>query len=208
MHNSIISKVFNGSEMFFDKINGELYLNATKTAKHFNKRVDKWKENSQTVEYLKALSNCPLKGKLEFIISKEGRYGGTWIHKKLIIFFARWLNSDFAVWCDTQIDEIIKGKAEISKLIQQRTDLISVSTEEMEKEFKALEFVFKNSNISESEKQFLINQVSQKINFANLEKLKEYKEVFTLTQLLSEFQVGILPHNFNWKLRSFGIVKF
>jgi len=91
---------------------------------------------------------------------------------------------------------------------QKRTNLISVSTEEMRKEFEALEFALKNSNISESEKQFLINQVLQKINFANLEKLKEYKEVFTLTQLLLEFQVGILPHNFNWKLRNFGILKF
>ena len=102
----------------------------------------------------------------------------------------------------------MRTQLQISKPVQKRNDLISVSTEEMRKEFEALEFALKNSNISESEKQFLINQVLQKINFANLEKLKEYKEVFTLTQLLSEFQVGILPHNFNWKLRNFGILKF
>jgi len=30
---------------------------------------------------------------------------GTWIHKSLIILFARWLSPDFAVWCDLQIIE-------------------------------------------------------------------------------------------------------
>jgi hypothetical protein len=83
-------------------------LNATKTAKAFGKRVDKWKENSNTVEYLEALSNYPEKGELKYIVSKEGRYGGTWIHKKLIIVFARWLSPEFAVWCDEVIEEILQ----------------------------------------------------------------------------------------------------
>jgi hypothetical protein len=108
MDNSIITKVFTDKPIFFDKINEELYLNATKTAKAFGKRVDKWKENSNTVEYLEALSNYPEKGELKYIVSKEGRYGGTWIHKKLIIVFARWLSPDFAVWCDEVIEEILQ----------------------------------------------------------------------------------------------------
>ncbi|EJF06814.1 prophage antirepressor [Thiovulum sp. ES] len=107
MEQSIITKVFSGKEIFFDKINEEIYLNATKTAKAFGKRVDKWKENSNTIEYLEALSNYPEKGELNYIISKEGRYGGTWIHKKLIISFSRWLDAKFSVWCDEVIEEIL-----------------------------------------------------------------------------------------------------
>lgn len=34
--------------------------------------------------------------------------GGTWMHPKLGVVFARWLSSDFAVWCDSQIEEIVK----------------------------------------------------------------------------------------------------
>lgn len=34
--------------------------------------------------------------------------GGTWMHPKLGVVFARWLSSDFAVWCDSQIEEIIR----------------------------------------------------------------------------------------------------
>lgn len=36
--------------------------------------------------------------------------GGTWLHPKLAVPFARWLNVDFSIWCDTQIDDIIRGK--------------------------------------------------------------------------------------------------
>lgn len=35
--------------------------------------------------------------------------GGTWMHPKLAVPFARWLNIDFAVWCDLQIDAIIRS---------------------------------------------------------------------------------------------------
>lgn len=35
--------------------------------------------------------------------------GGTWFHPKLGIVFARWLSFDFAVWCDSQIDLILKS---------------------------------------------------------------------------------------------------
>ncbi|MFC0710718.1 KilA-N domain-containing protein [Azorhizophilus paspali] len=35
--------------------------------------------------------------------------GGTWLHPKLAVAFARWLNVDFAVWCDLQIDALLHG---------------------------------------------------------------------------------------------------
>lgn len=40
--------------------------------------------------------------------------GGTWMHPKLGVAFARWLDVRFAVWCDTQIDTIIHGTPEAS----------------------------------------------------------------------------------------------
>ena len=36
--------------------------------------------------------------------------GGTWLHPKLAVVFARWLSVDFAVWCDEQIDKLIHSK--------------------------------------------------------------------------------------------------
>jgi len=51
---------------------------------------------------------------------------GTWIHKKLIVIFARWISSEFAVWYYLQIEEILKGEMQISQLAK-RTYLISFS---------------------------------------------------------------------------------
>ena len=34
---------------------------------------------------------------------------GTWLHPKLVIDFARWLNPEFALWCDEKIEEILKN---------------------------------------------------------------------------------------------------
>lgn len=42
---------------------------------------------------------------------KGGKVGtqGTWMHPKLAVLFARWLDVRFAVWCDGQIDQIIRS---------------------------------------------------------------------------------------------------
>jgi hypothetical protein len=64
---------------------------------------------------------------------------GTWIHKKLIISFARWLDVKFAVWCDLTIEEILKTGSyslqkeekseydfeEIQKVVKIGTELLS-----------------------------------------------------------------------------------
>lgn len=42
--------------------------------------------------------------------------GGTWLHPKLAVPFARWLNVDFSIWCDGQIDDIIRGKQDWSRM--------------------------------------------------------------------------------------------
>jgi hypothetical protein len=56
----------------------------------------------------------------QLVITKEGspeNGGGTWIHEKLIIDMARWLNVDFAVWCDEKIAELLRtGKTELKPM--------------------------------------------------------------------------------------------
>ncbi|QIL71635.1 KilA-N domain-containing protein [Diaphorobacter sp. HDW4B] len=37
--------------------------------------------------------------------------GGTWMHPKLGVPYARWLDVYFAVWCDMQIENILRGGA-------------------------------------------------------------------------------------------------
>ena len=102
----LIKADFNGTEIQF---NDAGFFNATAAADKFGKRVDHWLANKETSEYIERL-NTRISGDL--ILTKRGRNGGTWLHPKLGVVFARWLDVDFAIWCDEQIDNIIHGTPE------------------------------------------------------------------------------------------------
>lgn len=84
----------------------------TKAAQHFGKDVRDFMYADTTKEYIDALSKC---GKFpQLVAASRGRYGGTWAHPKLAVFFARWLDVRFAVWCDAVIEDILKGVAQVT----------------------------------------------------------------------------------------------
>ena len=69
-------------------------------------------------EYIQAVSKKIETDKYQIVIVIQGgdpQRQGTWIHPKLAIDFARWLNADFAVWCDEQIEGILKGDELLAK---------------------------------------------------------------------------------------------
>ncbi len=71
----------------------------TAAAQAFGKRLDNFWTNAETKEYLAALSQLPgIQGSM--VVTIPGSRSGTWAHPKLAVFFARWLDVRFAVWCD------------------------------------------------------------------------------------------------------------
>ena len=109
----LIKADFDGHVMQF---NDAGWFNATAAAEKFGKRVQHWLDNKETQEYIEKLNNR-ISGDLNtvsdgIIYTKKGRNGGTWLHPKLAVVFARWLSVDFSIWCDEQIDKIIHGYRE------------------------------------------------------------------------------------------------
>lgn len=95
---------------FDEQENGLLYLNATNVAKEFGKNVNEWKRLPSTIEYMETLVDMGKSHIDNLVISIKGgavTEQGTWIHKSLIVLFARWLNIRFAIWCDEQIENIL-----------------------------------------------------------------------------------------------------
>ena len=217
MKDRIISKVFNGHQILFDKIETQIYLNATKTAKFFqtskgnSKDVNEWLNSKATKEYLAEMSKIvtPEKFGRLVIVVNSGTVAerGTWIHKKLIVFFARWLSSEFAVWCDVQIEDIVASKN--LEIAPKPKNLISVSDSELDRELKTLDYLLEKFLFSENEKRVLTNQVLERVNFPTLEiqPKRKTEKVFTLTQLLEDFQISFSPYEINLKLQSFGIIQ-
>lgn len=107
MANAIVTKNYNGTLVVF---NEEGWLNATDYAVKHGKRVDVWLRNQETSEYISALCEISNTTKNGYLKTRRGNNGGTWLHPKLAVMFARWLDPRFAIWCDTQIDGLIRGK--------------------------------------------------------------------------------------------------
>lgn len=89
------------------RFNGDGWINATEAAARFGKLPHEWLRLPETIAYLDALAKY---GKIpQLVQAKRGRNGGTWLHPKLAVAFARWLSVDFAVWCDEQVDALLRG---------------------------------------------------------------------------------------------------
>ncbi|PWK32565.1 KilA-N domain-containing protein [Pseudomonas sp. OV226] len=82
--------------------------NATQAAAHFGKRPVEWLRLPENKRYMEALE----KGGISppFVCTITGRNGGTWLHPKLAVAFARWLSPDFAVLCVLRIDSLPCGE--------------------------------------------------------------------------------------------------
>ncbi|WPQ37776.1 KilA-N domain-containing protein [Achromobacter xylosoxidans] len=117
MPNALIIEQYEGQPVHFM---GDGWFNATGPAKRHGKEPYEWLRLPDTEAYLAALgrryaSNAQemsKPGKSRFVLTRRGgRPGeaGTWLHPKLAVRFAQWLDVDFAIWCDEQIDKIIRG---------------------------------------------------------------------------------------------------
>ena len=92
------------------------FLNATVIASHFGKQARDYLKTEQTQQYITALAeNLSVKTKILtkenqiVIVKRGGSEQGTWLHPKLAIHFARWLDPKFSVWCDEQIEALLNG---------------------------------------------------------------------------------------------------
>lgn len=88
------------------------WFNATQAAAKFGKKPHDWQRLPSTDDYISTLCRHLRSEKISLLkVIRGGRNqpDGTWLHPKLAVNFARWLDPEFAVWCDFQIDEIIRG---------------------------------------------------------------------------------------------------
>ena len=136
----LIKADFDGHVMQF---NSDSWINATIAADAFGKDLSNWVRSSETIEYIQELKSVE---STEFIITKKGRNGGTWIHPDLTVLFARWCSVKFAVWCDQYIKASLQGRSADAERILSRKeaaigakvmfDVLKVSRDESGKETK------------------------------------------------------------------------
>ncbi len=77
------------------------FINLTQMCQANGKRLDKFMKALKTKEYIDTLSQSHHMGVVDSI--NGGSNPGTWGHPSLAINLARWISSEFAVWCDSHI---------------------------------------------------------------------------------------------------------
>lgn len=117
--NNLIVKEYLGNNIEFKMVDGCVYANATSMCKAFGKLPKDWLKTEQTQEYISELERKEKSpnGLVEIVQGGRASEQGTWIHEKLILDLARWLNVKFRVWCDEQIATLLReGKVETKPL--------------------------------------------------------------------------------------------
>lgn len=100
------------------RFNSDGWINATEAAARFEKEPAQWLRLDSTKEYVERLTDRMAKSNVEksHITLVKARRGntatsGTWLHPKLAVKFARWLSVDFEIWCDEQVDALLRGES-------------------------------------------------------------------------------------------------
>lgn len=114
MSTRIVPFDFQGQAVTF---NSDGWINATEAAARFGKRPVDWLRLDETAAYVEAMAGAlGLESKVSqnhfglVRASRGGKSPGTWLHPKLAVRFAQWLDVRFAVWCDLHIDDLLRGE--------------------------------------------------------------------------------------------------
>lgn len=93
------------------RFNADGWIHATEAAARFGKEPHEWLRLPDTERYLEGLQRRY--GEIPYVKTSRARAdrgGGTWLHPKLAVKFARWLSVDFEIWCDEQIDTLLRDE--------------------------------------------------------------------------------------------------
>ena len=132
--NELVTREYLGNNIEFKMIDGHIYANANKMAEAFggNQRLKDWKRSENTKKYIEVLE-AKWKFSTPVIDTKIGGVNGgeSWIHEKLILNFARYLNVEFELWCDEQIATLLKeGKVETKPMTIQQMMIVTLQEQE------------------------------------------------------------------------------
>ena len=137
--------------------------------------------------------------------TRRGQHGGTWLHPRLAVFFARWCDTRFAVWCDMFIDRILRGehphfdwkrmrgKAASSALIL--TDALNINRAMQGKETKPHHYMNEHRLVNWS--------VTGEFNGLDRDGLSE--EELNLLAVAELYEAAQLSRDLPWKERKKGL---
>jgi hypothetical protein len=103
---------------------------ATSMCKKFDKRINNFLRMQQTKEYLEELKKKHNFSDEELVkvVQGKGKNQGTWVHRKVALNLAAWLNPAFAVWVFDVIEKLlIQGEVKLKDEIAELQNCLDLS---------------------------------------------------------------------------------
>ena len=145
----IETHVFNGHE--FHVRGSDRYWDATRMCQMYGKRVNNFLRIESTQRYLSALSkklNIPIEIDKSAMAENQGvefnaliykvkggevDQSGTWVHQRVALKLAAWLNEDFEVWVYGVIEELMTtGEVKMADHIKELAEALQLKDIELE----------------------------------------------------------------------------
>lgn len=210
---NLVTRNYLGNSIEFKMAGGHVYANATSMCKAFNKLPKDWLKTEQTQEYISELERKEKSpnGLVEIVQGGRASEQGTWIHEKLILDLARWLNVKFRVWCDEQIATLLR-EGEVKIKLVSETQIKNLEIRERYSKVKmaeALKSLIPYAH-SETYKEILIAESAKVLTGREiLQPQKVEERSLTATEVgeilgISKKKVGILANKYNLKTEKNG----
>lgn len=108
---NLITQNFRESKITFTE---QGWINATATCEAFGKNgLDNYLRSKRFIEYAKVVSeNLKYVNFMDLKFTRKGHQGGTYLHPKLAVEFARWISPAFGFWCDETITKLLNQQQE------------------------------------------------------------------------------------------------
>ena len=210
MNTSIQIFNYNGSNITMKNEHGNVYVNLTEIAKAFPEKNLSQIVNSQEIsEYVEKLAAIYNYIPADILIVKNGGIDfGTWAHQKVALRVCQKLSTDFAIWVDTKIEELLtKGitatPATLDAIIADPDfgiKLLNSLKEERNRRVEAESIVYQQQEVIEI-KNSEIKELFPDAQYTR-DTLKSVN-TFTTTQIAKE--LGMSAEALNKKLHNLGI---
>lgn len=180
------------------KLDGSQMINGSQMAKIFGKEIRNWTKLKATQDYIKTLSSdAHIRASALIQVVKGGipSEQGTFIHKDLAIEFARWLNPQFAIWCNEHIMTLMQnGFTATPKTLDELIndpDLVirlanKIKEERAAKELAIQQRIEKEKELKETGKLLTV----AKPKAAYYDAVIESRELYSTHQIASELNIN------------------
>lgn len=193
---------YENSPVQFEVIDGQVMANATVMCKLFGKRPNDWLNLAGTKRYIEAVTRKNGNAEIELVTTKTGGdTQGTWVHEKIIIKLAQWLDVDFEVWCDEKLAEIIKAESEPQRVLTVAEMLLESAKVAVAHEQRLLSLEAKVTELVESKRNAHDQMLALPLSSELVPAESERRQTLRLVNSYCD-QTGISQHDTWTKLYS------